>query len=926
MAARNPALFPGSEYLADLAFTLDPSNPRTTSTDSGDIATIPAIVLTDEAGGALTNLGFSRDQGATGYFDVFGDVGNEPSQESDLLISVNVELEKVGRGGDGGELIIGGMNKESDNEWGDGSSLKPAGVEQFDVTVFGSDLLPSSLAGLHSTNNALQVVNVVSDAAQEGTFADLIIGNSNTDSSLDIMEFDFDCALKDVRLFDASAFQGDLTLFAGITDESIAKYFPLQDIEPEFGDDNVLFSYMGGAGNDSINLQIDTDVSAYEDAEFSIETNDGNDEVVLALMNGVQNTGTLARTPIDSDTNWYADQALLDNLSIDTGAGNDVVWTPGSGNVNVFLGSGNDVYYADNTGGMMGGKRGNDYGPYSAFMYNTVDSAPNNNQIDQAETDVNDSYNLYNAKVKVEFMGHEVTVNIDNDNDGIVTDQDINQAIIAAVTNGPTSSNPGLSAVLNAYQGAGHSLVIESLIDGDVSAPVITIAAPTSLTNAEIVSLSTAYGVANNQAAVLAEMTAAVAAFNASEDYDARVAYDGNGIPGAPIIGSESIHNSDNVVEGSTGNDVFVLGTNMEDVRSSNDTLVYNGAGNGYDCVYNFETTSTLTDLVNEAHITSYTDGAAEIPAIPAVAAVPEIFTLEVTAATGLAAAGGTINFDGGSVTITAGATLAQVVAAFITPTTAYANYTASAGPTASTITFTETVPGTDLTDAIVADFLPGSTPTVTGVLVATVNVQDGVPAVPIIPAVPATFESFTVEFGNSQTPADSVFDTTYTFDGEEIPVLPNELGFNIAAAVGNGSYANWTATNTPGSDTVVFTAKVAGVVADVTDASFVGANIEVVLEDVLLPGYDMIDFTSYDVTGVYVEGQGWVTGGIVAGKDFIYLDESATNANEFTMTERKDDGDAALEASTIDVVVTAIGVLDFGDMTGPFAAENFII
>ena len=121
-------------------------------------------------------------------------------------------------------------------------------------------------------------------------------------------------------------------------------------------------------------------------------------------------------------------------------------------------------------------------------------------------------------------------------------------------------------------------------------------------------------------------------------------------------------------------------------------------------------------------------------------------------------------------------------------------------------------------------------------------------------------------------------------------------------------------------------TAKVAGVVADVTDASFVNANIEVVVEDVLLPGYDMIDFTSYDVTGVYVEGQGWVTGGIVAGKDFIYLDESATNANEFTMTERKDDGDANLEASTIDVVVTAIGVLDFGDMTGPFAAENFII
>jgi hypothetical protein len=336
--------------------------------------------------------------------------------------------------------------------------------------------------------------------------------------------------------------------------------------------------------------------------------------------------------------------------------------------------------------------------------------------------------------------------------------------------------------------------------------------------------------------------------------------------------------------------------------------------------VYNFLTGEETALFTNVVEITSYTQGVAAV--VQVSNNVAETFTLEVT---GGNTVGGTITFNGGTVTIPANATLAQVVAAFLTPTVPFATYTTTAGATASTITFTETTPaGADIADSThqVDDFVV-SDPTVSGVLVATVDGVDGYTNITTPGVVPVT-ETFTVYFGNS------TIDTTYTFDGEEIPVLAGETGVNIAQAAAFGDYANWTAALTGvGSQSVVFTSKTPG--ANVTDATLANwggsMNVYVSTDIQAYDGFDMIDFSSYGATGVYVEGQGWVVGGIVAGQDFIYMDESATNANEYTMTERKDDGDAVLEASTIDTVVTAIGVLDFGTMQSEiFVPENFII
>ena len=52
------------------------------------------------------------------------------------------------------------------------------------------------------------------------------------------------------------------------------------DTLPEPEDDNVDIAYTSGFGDDSVNLQLNSDVVAHEDVEVHIVTNDGNDSVV----------------------------------------------------------------------------------------------------------------------------------------------------------------------------------------------------------------------------------------------------------------------------------------------------------------------------------------------------------------------------------------------------------------------------------------------------------------------------------------------------------------------------------------------------------------------------------------------------------------------------------------------------------------------
>lgn len=478
-------------------------------------------------------------------------------------LGINVELEKVGLAGDGGALVIGSMNKADDGNVWDATNTTVAkttnGINEFYVTVKGNADKASSLSELRSTNNQLKVVTVKTDAAQTGTFANLTIGNVHTD----LTAGSYQGALKDVQTFDASEFKGNLELHAALTSEVVAKYLDLKDKAPaDAATDNAAFVYTGGTGNDIIDLQVSSSnlaqqgTATREDMSVNIVGGAGNDEIILTVVADKTGTADLANA-----SNWYANQVLNANLRINAGEGNDIIRTPGSGNVIIDAGAGDDTVYAQNTGDK------------AAWVLNAVAGQADLGNI---LSSANESYNLFKGSVAVNFKGFEASAVV-ADTRGVINDLAINQAIKKAI-----NDDAVLSKLLVAEDGPANTLVITSLIDG---APLtaadlgFSLVAPATLTQGELAQLDNWYGLPANSTTV-ATNAAGATGFNAGTTYVKQLATDG----GANVAGSISLHTADNTITGGLGNDVLVLGTGAD----SNDTLVYNGYGNGTDSIVNF--------------------------------------------------------------------------------------------------------------------------------------------------------------------------------------------------------------------------------------------------------------------------------------------------------------------------------------------------
>ena len=100
---------------ADLTVTLDYGNTRQTGLENGALSKpIPAIVVSSTSG-VLVPTGFARPENTPGEYDVYGRFDNEASAAS--FVTVNLELEKVGLGAEGGDLTIDGMSTDLTNNW-----------------------------------------------------------------------------------------------------------------------------------------------------------------------------------------------------------------------------------------------------------------------------------------------------------------------------------------------------------------------------------------------------------------------------------------------------------------------------------------------------------------------------------------------------------------------------------------------------------------------------------------------------------------------------------------------------------------------------------------------------------------------------------------------------------------------------------------
>jgi hypothetical protein len=333
-----------------LSLSTDPDDVFQATLQGGSTFTVPAIRLTI-TDGVLASNGFRIASDLVGNFNIIGRLDRIETAET-LRVETQVELLKVGRGSDGGDLTIGGMSTDGTNTFASGSGS--TGVQVFNVTVEGDTSQPTNLASLQSTNNSLQTVKVV---AATGAQASLTIGNTNTvgavpngagASTIDLTTV-LNNALKDVRVFDAASFNNGVTVHGHVSDESVAKYMNRLDVNRDPAVDNAEFTYNFGTGSDRLNLNISkanlaaSGTTNREDFSFVANMGAGNDTVEIQIGDGVGTT---------SD-DWYRNMKITDNLSIVGGEGNDVIRTFGASAWSIEAGAGNDRVYTDNSGSLQ---------------------------------------------------------------------------------------------------------------------------------------------------------------------------------------------------------------------------------------------------------------------------------------------------------------------------------------------------------------------------------------------------------------------------------------------------------------------------------------------------------------------------------------------------------------------------------------------
>jgi len=535
--------------------------------------------------------------------------------ESKVPVTAKIILDDVGRGSTGGDLVVGGLSV------GDTSESK--GVQRFEIEVRDN----SKVQTINSTNNTLQEVSIVNGTTTSQGFAYVTTvpnsGNLTVNGSV-TSNVEGDNAplpgtaaqhnqygFSDVRLIDASKMTGKLAFTAEFSERAVDKYLDLVDVlDPKA--DTVAVVYTGGTGADTMVVTLDAKAVASnsninvgrEDFTFSFNGGAGNDIIDVAVDRTINLVG--------NNEAWYTNQSDNDNISIDGGAGDDTIRTPGAGDMNIAGGLGNDTIYADNTGAQavrVLDKTGtspvdvnND--PILArskavFVFNTAVQGSNN-----ASQDLYDllgasrtAVGSYGASVTVNFKGLTATVALQDTSDYKLSDLEVNQGIKSAI-----NGNAVLSKLLSAADGPSGTLVVTSLIDGvmgvgdlsvALSAPVPTIQAV--LTGYTAANGGTVADITNN----LITLSARYQTQMANDETPLSDPITGDRIP-VDIVGAASETTSDNVIDGGAGNDVIVLGTTegADPLGSSNDTVVFAGTF-GNDVIVNFDVSGPGLDILN---------------------------------------------------------------------------------------------------------------------------------------------------------------------------------------------------------------------------------------------------------------------------------------------------------------------------------------
>ena len=252
------------------------------------------VVLSDAQGRAFTNGGFTHSENNTGRFTELGNFDTVDAIPVNQPVTATIVLDNVGRGSTGGDLVVGGLSV------GDTSTSK--GVQVFDITVERS----SKLQNISSTNKSLEQVilkngTTKGDVTVLGSVDDLDVtgpkpaapAKTNTNTNTDVLpgsENHHDAyGLNDIRVLDASAMTGKVTVDAVLSSE-VVKYMNRVDTQVDSNADDAQFVYTLGSNNDSLTLDISASnleaagATARDDFNLVISGGAGDDTITTDII------------------------------------------------------------------------------------------------------------------------------------------------------------------------------------------------------------------------------------------------------------------------------------------------------------------------------------------------------------------------------------------------------------------------------------------------------------------------------------------------------------------------------------------------------------------------------------------------------------------------------------------------------------------
>ncbi|MDY0189345.1 MAG: hypothetical protein RBR22_01310 [Desulfuromonas sp.] len=499
----------------------------------------------------------------------------------DTPVTVNVELEKVGRDGEGGNLVIGGKDWQSDHDYYDTDYDQVNGIEVINISVLGDEDKPSNLGYISSTDSALKTVNISTADTTLDSFASLTIRDAFQDGG----DFDND---NDLDTVNANSFLGDLII--GVEDEAMN----IDTFTATGGGDVTLYETIGASNTSFASLNAnaytvttgagsdDLDISAYSGAQLTVTSGTGNDSIDVSIngadfsgsdltfadINSSGGNNTVTTTSTDSDH----------SADIDLGGGADTVYG-NSVNITVDTNAGNDVIYADNTGDKIS---------VTATEQALLDTLGTSESVAFGlgrEIRVTLSYEAEQATGDaIAFVdGFEATADIEPADGFLTTALDYYQAVANAINNDSVMSELAVASI-----DSNGALTMTSLVDGYI--PHITVETASEVLFDDLTS--------TQQKGILAELQelsndSTITLTDAAILYAQGLTIDGDGLVLIDhVLGSDSDSETssygNNVVNGGLGDDVIVLSSDVADDESF-DTVVFDADAIGNDTIVHFQ-------------------------------------------------------------------------------------------------------------------------------------------------------------------------------------------------------------------------------------------------------------------------------------------------------------------------------------------------